>query len=42
MFAFISLAIGAIAPRLVGNRAIANAQRDAREARHEEPVPVVL
>ena len=40
MFAFISLAIGAIAPRLVGNRAIAKARRDAREARVEEPVPV--
>ncbi len=42
MFAVISLAIGAVAPRLVGNRAIANAQRDAREAQREEPVPVVL
>ncbi len=42
MFAIISLAIGAIAPRLVGNRAIAKARRDAREACVEEPVPVVL
>ena len=39
MFAVISLAIGAIAPRLVGNRAIADARRAAAPRATRSPCP---